>query len=197
MSALFRSLFAGALAWFAALSPALAQSTEAFEQNVFVFGGPLTSESFGHTFLFWRDHYEPNAFLGVGYQRFFYDYQGFGLGLEAGVGIRVGEAPSAEVWTGAVARFTRIEIGDFTVTPSLTAGFSLVSDTIGAETMRTARAGESAAFLFYLGPEIAVSSAAAPQWEAFTRVQHRSGGYGTVAHIDGSNALTAGLRYKF
>ena len=36
-----------------------------------------------------------------------------------------------------------------------------------------------------------------PQWEVFTRFQHRSGAYGLIADLDASNAVTAGFRYKF
>jgi hypothetical protein len=36
-----------------------------------------------------------------------------------------------------------------------------------------------------------------PEGEAFIRIQHRSGGYGTVAKIDAANADTVGIRWKF
>lgn len=167
------------------------------DSSVFVLGGPFTSGYFGDAFLLWQDHYETNAFLGVGYQHFLYRHGSFQFGLEAGVGVRLGSPASLELWTGGVARLTRFTFGDLTITPALTAGFSLVTDTIGAETARAARAGEDAALLYYLGPEIAFSSATEPQWEAFARIQHRSGGFGIIAHLDGSNAVTLGLRYNF
>ena len=104
---------------------------------------------------------------------------------------------SAEAWAGLVGRLSEFEIGPINITPSITGGLSVVTDTIGSETTRTAASGESAAILYYLAPEIAVSHDDHPEWEAFGRIQHRSGGFGTIAHIDGSNALTLGLRYKF
>ena len=167
------------------------------DENVFVFGGPMSSGYFGDALTFWSSGYETNAFAGVGYQRFFYEYESFALGLEAGLGIRTGESTSAEAWAGLVGRLTEVEFGPVNITPSITGGFSVVTGTIGVETTRTAASGDSATVLYYLAPEIAVSHDDHPEWEAFGRIQHRSGGFGTIAHIDGSNAVTLGLRYKF
>lgn len=179
-------------------SPVLAQSPdETVDENVFVFAGPFTSGYFSDAIQPWAWQLESNAFVGVGYQRFFYAYQSFQLGMEAGLGLRLGSPSSAEAWAGLVGRLTEFEIGQINITPSVTVGLSTVTDTIGVETQRTAAAGESAAVLYYLAPEIAISHDDHPEWEAFGRLQHRSGGYGTIAHIDGSNALTVGVRYKF
>ncbi|MHB1102698.1 MAG: hypothetical protein ACYC0C_07990 [Devosia sp.] len=49
----------------------------------------------------------------------------------------------------------------------------------------------------YLGPELNLSLVEQPNWEIFWRLQHRLGGYGWIANIDGSNAVTGGFRYKF
>lgn len=201
-----RAIAALGVAGLCLTSPALAQTAPAApgtapdastDETVFVFGGPLTSGYFSDAVQPWNWNFESNAFVGAGYQRFFYAYQSFALGVEAGLGLRLGTPSSAEAWAGFVGRLTELELGDFTVTPSVTAGLSVVTDTIGAEARRTAEAGESATVLYYLAPEIAVSHDAHPEWEAFTRIQHRSGGFGTIAHIDGANAITAGLRYKF
>lgn len=167
------------------------------DESVFVFGGPLTSGYFSDAVNPLRWQFESNVFTGVGYQRFFHEYQSFQLGVEAGLGVRIGTPVSAEVWAGLVGRLTEFEVGDINIVPSITGGLSVVTDTIGVETTRTAAAGESATVLYYLAPEIAVSHDDHPEWEAFGRLQHRSGGFGTIAHIDGSNALTLGLRYKF
>ncbi len=167
------------------------------DENVFVFGGQMSSGYFGDALTFWSSGYETNYFVGAGYQRFFYEYESFALGVEAGLGVRMGEASSAEAWVGLVGRLTEFEFGPLNVTPSITGGFSVVTDTIGVETKRTAASGDSATVLYYLAPEIAVSHDDHPEWEAFGRIQHRSGGFGTIAHIDGSNAVTMGLRYKF
>lgn len=194
------SFFVLVAAAFAALSPPAAGQawTETDEQNVFVMGGPFSREFFGGTFRFWADHYESNFFAGAGYQRFLYAHHGgLKVGLEAGVGVRVGAPTSLELWGGGVARFDIVTIGDLSITPALTAGFSVVTDTIGEERVRASQLGEPVNFLYYLGPEISVSHAANPGLEVFGRVHHRSGGFGTIAHIDGSNAAVLGLRHKF
>lgn len=178
--------------------PSQAQSLpDTSDENVFVFGGPLTSGYFSDAInpLAWQ--FESNIFAGVGYQRFFHEYQSFQLGVEGGLGVRIGEPVSGEAWAGLVGRLTEFEVGAFNIVPAVTAGLSVVTDTIGVETTRTAAAGQSATILYYLAPEIAVSHDEHPEWEAFGRLQHRSGGFGTIANIDGSNALTLGLRYKF
>jgi hypothetical protein len=177
--------------------PTYAQSADT-DQNVFVMGGPFASDYFGDTILFWDNSWESNFFAGVGYQKMIYQHSsGFMLGLEAGLGIRAGESTSGELWAGGVARFEMLSIGDISITPSMTAGFSWVTDTIGAEKTRAQHMNGQAPILFYLGPEIAISSKANPAYEGFVRVQHRSGGFGTIADLDGSNAFTLGLRYKY
>ncbi|WP_052951687.1 hypothetical protein [Devosia soli] len=167
------------------------------EEAVFVMGGRFTSDYFSDALTVWDNAYEDNFFAGVGYQRFIYEYSDFKLGFEAGIGLRGGYRSSLEVWTGAVARLDMFQIGDISIVPSLTAGFSLVTDTIGVESERAARIGHNVPILYYLGPEIAIGHAAHPEYEGFLRLQHRSGGFGTIANIDGSNAVVAGFRYKF
>lgn len=167
------------------------------DQNVFVMGGPFTTGYFGDAFFFWDDHYESNFFAGVGYQHFFHHYESFKLGVEAGIGLRQGTQTSAELWGGLVAGLTEFSFGDITITPSITAGLSVVTDTIGVETDRADKLGRDVPILYYLAPEIAISHAAHPEWETFARIQHRSGGFGTIANIDGSNAAVIGLRFKF
>ena len=56
---------------------------------------------------------------------------------------------------------------------------------------------EAAPLLYYLGPELNFSLVDHPNVEAFIRIQHRSGGYGTIAKIDAANADALGLRWKF
>lgn len=169
------------------------------DRNVFVFGGPFSDGYFGDTLAFWNVNYEDNVFVGMGYQQFFHHTpQGFKFGVEVGIGGRLGSRSSAEVWAGGVVRYDGFNLGDFHIAPALTAGFSVVTDMIGAEATRAAQNGVgSAPFLYYLGPEISISHAAFPDWEVLARVQHRSGGFSTIANLDGSNAATLGLRYKF
>jgi hypothetical protein len=167
-------------------------------QNVFIMGGPFSKDFFGDTIAFWDNRYEDNFFGGVGYQYFFYNHpRGLKFGVEAGAGLRLGQRASAEVWAGGVAR-VNFDIGDITIAPALTAGISVVTDLIGAEAERAAEAGYSSLpVLFYLGPEVSLSHKAMPNLELLARVQHRSGGFGTIAPVDGSNAAVVGLRYKF
>lgn len=165
--------------------------------NVFVFGGRFQDEYVWETAAFWSPHYEDNYFVGAGYQTFFADLPaGFHLGVEAGAGLRLGQRSSAEIWSGLVVKHDGLTFGDITISPAATAGISVVTDTIGVETERAGWQDRPVTALFYFGPEIAVSHASLPGVEAFARIQHRSGGYGVIAEIDGSNAATLGLRFK-
>lgn len=84
------------------------------------------------------------------------------------------------------------------ITPGLTFGFSVVTDSIGQELQRQITDNGDARFLGYLGPELAFSSLSAPRWELVLREQHRSGAGGTFGHMtEGYNANVAGLRYRF
>src|SRR5688572_20797491 len=75
-------------------------------QNVFIMGGTFISGYVQDTFAFWDDHYEENYFGGVGYQYFFQNYpEGVRIGAEVGLGLRLGESSSAELWAGLVARY--------------------------------------------------------------------------------------------
>lgn len=167
------------------------------DQSVFVMGGPFTPSNFGETFSIWDNQYEDNFFVGIGYQHFLYSYGSFRLGVEAGIGLRAGENSSAEVWGGTVAQLTNFDIGALNVTPSIIFGLSAVTDYVGVEADRVAALGHPAPVLFYFTPEIAISSDNNPEWEAFVRIQHRSGGFGTIAEIDASNAPVVGFRYRF
>jgi len=189
--------FAAAFTFAIALSGAAPTLAQGEDQNIFVMGGPFTRDYFSDAITPWDNTYEGNFFAGVGYQNFLYHYDAFSLGVEAGLGLRAGYHPSAEFWAGAVARIDMLRFGDITITPSITAGLSVVTDTIGVETERAEAIGQSVPVLYYLGPEVAVSHAVHPEFEGFLRLQHRSGGFGTIAHIDGSNAVVLGLRYKF
>jgi hypothetical protein len=167
-------------------------------QNVFIMGGTFISGYVQDTFAFWDDHYEENYFGGVGYQYFFQNYpEGVRIGAEVGLGLRLGESSSAELWAGLVARYEAFRLGDISISPAITFGLSGTTGTIGVETERAAELGRGVPILYYMGPEISVSHAAHPNLEVLARVQHRSGGFGTIAPIDGSNAAVLGLRYKF
>jgi hypothetical protein len=89
------------------------------------------------------------------------------------------------------------------ITPALTAGFSVVSGLIGVEAMRNSTihadpGSHGGTLLYYLGPEVSFSMpATSPNLELFWRAQHRSGGFGSLANLDGANADTVGVRWKF
>lgn len=165
--------------------------------NTFLFAGRFQDEWVWETAAFWRPHYEDNFFIGAGYQTFVADLPAnFHFGVEVGAAARLGEKSSAELWTGFVLKNEGLTLGNLAISPAVTAGLSLVSDPIGVEAERAAYIDSNVPVLFYLGPEIAVSHSKVPDLEVFARIQHRSGGYGVIAEIDGSNAATIGLRFK-
>ena len=198
----------------AAIQPVQAQSlfgsdynaglTE-FDRDVFFFGGRFQHDWIWDTLNVTADHYEDNYVFGGGYQQFFTGkWAGFRLGAEFGIAGRLsftGDDPhSFETWYGYVLRHDGIAIGDaIRISPAVSTGFSMVSDLIGVERERAGWFPENGpvTLLFYLGPEINVTATAFPNWEAFFRIHHRSGLYGTIAKVDGSNGATLGIRYKF
>jgi hypothetical protein len=197
-----------------AVQPAQAQSlfgkdynaglTE-FDRDVFFFGGRFQHDWIWDTLLVTADHYEDNYVLGAGYQQFFTGkWAGFRMGAEFGIAGRFAfdgvSNSSFETWYGYTIRHDGIAIGDaIRIAPAVSFGFSMVTDLIGIERNRAAWYPENGPvqLLFYLGPEINVTAAAFPNWEMFFRIHHRSGLYGTIAKVDGSNGATLGLRYKF
>ena len=56
--------------------------------------------------------------------------------------------------------------------------------------------GSSSRWLIYWYGELTLGPPAA-RWEALLRLHHRSDGFGTVAEDGGSNAVCAGIRYRF
>jgi hypothetical protein len=172
----------------------------AFDQAVFFFGGRFQADYFEYSFLGPFADYENNFVIGGGYQHYFLDLPlNFRFGAEAGLAARLGDGDSLEAWGGVVFRNKGFAIGDVaTISPALTFGLSAVTGTIGVETERAADIGrDDVPVLFYLGPEINLTLADHPDMDIFWRVQHRSGAWGTIAEIDGSNANTIGIRWKF
>lgn len=173
-------------------------------RNVFFFGGRFQHDWIWDTLNVTANHYEDNYVIGGGYQQFFTGKGwGFRLGAEFGLAARISNSsdPSSfETWYGYVLRHDGIAIGDMIrISPAISTGFSMVTDLIGIERVRAGwyPTNGPAQLLFYLGPEINVTLASLPNWEAFFRIHHRSGLYGTIAHLDGSNAATVGVRLKF
>lgn len=198
------------LSWFSVLMtaallspPAFAQSPEvatSADSNVFAFGGVYSSESVGETFNFIGTDYQDAYVLGGGYQHFFLgEENGFRAGLEAGVALRNGPTMSGEAWAGVVLRSDGFIQNDHVkISASVTGGLSLITNPLDVEVAREISRNGDATFLFYMAPELSISTTQNPNMEAFWRVQHRSGGWNTLGNMgEGANANTIGLRWKF
>ncbi|HAU76112.1 MAG TPA: hypothetical protein DCW88_11440 [Agrobacterium sp.] len=144
--------------------------------------------------------YERNAVIGGGYQLYPYRIGNIKLGGEVGMAVRFGKGFTGEVWAGPVARYEQIRLGErLFITPSFTAGLSLVTDAQpGREREQEIKDDGNANVLFYLGPEINVSFSEGSSTEFFWRLHHRSGGGKTLGNMKGAtNANVFGVRYKF
>jgi hypothetical protein len=168
-------------------------------QSIFVFGGQFTKRSMGNTADMFNVEYDDNYIVGLGYQRFPWTLRRFYFGWEIGVAGRFGDLTSAELWGGAALRHRGITFFDrLTVTASFTAGFSAVTEAQGFEHHREISRDGDASFLFYLGPDIALSIPAFPNTEFFYRLHHRCGANGTLGDLsEGYNANVIGVRFKF
>lgn len=182
-------------------APALGQQSELsqFDEAVFFFGGRFHQDWFGTSLQPWRLAWDDTWIAGAGYQRTLVDWQDWRLGAEVGVAGRFsGDGASGEVWGGLFARYDGLVLFDtLRISPAWTTGLSVTSGSQGWEGERMDSWGEFEPVLIYLGAELNVSLVGQPQWESFVRVHHRSGGYGVIADIDASNAITGGIRYKF
>lgn len=187
-------------------SSLLPHAVDPYDEDVFFFAGRFEARWFPDALFpasaayqpwFWED----NFVLGGGYQRFFGQWNGIKLGAEVGTSLRLSDdgtgQNSAEAWAGPVLRFPAWNVFGYNVSLAATGGLSAATGTIGVETGRAHSINRAVPVLFYFGPEVDVSRADNPNVEVFWRVQHRSGGYGIIAPIDGSNADTIGLRFKF
>jgi hypothetical protein len=194
----------------------MATPVESWDRDVFFFGGLFHEDYFTQSFTPWSATWEPNAFIGAGYQQFFWRWGDVRFGGEAGLGARFnfnGQTTflgtqsfpplSGEAWVGAVARYDGVDLGPVHAGLAMTAGFSAVTGLIGSEAVRASthpfdRFGTGGKLLYYLGPEIDLSMPEVnPNVEVFWRAQHRSGGFGSLMDLDGSNADTVGVRFKF
>ncbi len=185
-----------------ATTPSLASEDMASQTSeaIFGFGGVLTKEDMLKSAALVPVEYEKNAILGGGYQFYPYRIGNVKLGGEIGVAVRFGKGFTGEVWAGPVARYDKIRLGErLFVSPSFTAGLSLVSDAQpGRERQEEIKDNGNANFLFYLGPEINVSFSEESSTEFFWRLHHRSGGGKTLGNMKGAtNANVFGVRYKF
>ncbi len=165
---------------------------------IFVYGGPYTYNSMGDTARY-DSEYDGNFNIAIGHQRFWPLFDQFQLGHEVGLAGRFGDETTAEIWAGPSLRYDSIVIGDcLNITPSFTAGFSVVSATMGGEFRRESTREGDATLLFYLGPEIALSRPCCPSIELLYRLHHRCGCGGFLGDIrDGYNANVIGLRLRY
>jgi hypothetical protein len=88
---------------------------------------------------------------------------------------------SAELWGGVSLRHEGFTLFDTVrISPGVVFGLSAISNPIGQEGLHQVDHQGSARVLFYLGFDLAVALANSPNTELVFRVQHRSGGYGTL-----------------
>lgn len=185
-----------------AAAPSLASEdmTTETSEAIFGFAGAMTKEDMLKSAALIPVEYERNAILGGGYQFYPYSIGNVKLGGEIGIAARFGKGFTGEVWAGPVARYEQIKLGErLFITPSFTAGLSLVNDAQrGREREQEIKDDGNANVLFYLGPEINVSFSEDSSTELFWRLHHRSGGGKTLGNMKGAtNANVFGVRYKF
>jgi hypothetical protein len=168
-------------------------------ESMFLFGGTLTRGSMGDTTDITNVTYEKNYVIGLGYQRYPWSWGNLYLGGEIGVAGRFGERASGEIWAGPTLSYDLILANRLRITLGFTAGFSVVTNTIGIEREREiSQPGRDATLLGYLGPEIAIATTAHPKIELFYRLHHRSGANETFGKMmEGANANVFGLRFRF
>jgi hypothetical protein len=188
--------------------------------SIFVFAGKMSTSDNWSTMVFNLNndssdgHSYDNYIVGAAYGRdLWYPGYGFIVGLEIGIADRFGRYEaccfpiiksdgwlhSAELWGGVSFAHSGIEIGGVRVRPMIVLGLSGTNKAIGAERQLEAqRNNMNARVLFYVGPELAFSSAAIPNFELVLRLQHRSGLYGTIGGMhEGYNGNVIGGRYRF
>lgn len=174
--------------------------TSETSEAIFGFAGAMTKEDMLKSAALIPVDYERNAVIGGGYQFYPYRIGNIKLGGEVGMAVRFGKGFTGEVWAGPVARYEQIRLGErLFITPSFTAGLSLVTDAQpGREREQEIKDDGNANVLFYLGPEINVSFSEDSSTEFFWRLHHRSGGGKTLGNMKGAtNANVFGIRYKF
>lgn len=179
--------------------PVFAQeAAPANDRNVFLFGGRMGAGHMHEMLLPFSAPYEDAAILGVGYQQFFAEpIKDVRLGLEVGGAVRIGAQTTGEIWGGVVTRYDGWAGRGLRISPSLTFGVSVVDQTAGIEAQRAAGDGYPGDILFYLSPEISLSTEANPNTEVFWRLHHRSGAWNSFGGGGSANATTVGIRTSF
>jgi hypothetical protein len=190
----------------------------ALKQSVFLFAGRTNSGNLKDTFAFGIGapgiQFYDNYIVGGAYQRDFFQFNsGLLIGAEVGLADRFGRykiccdaitysdgvMQSVELWGGASFRFEGIALFDTVrIAPGFVFGLSAVSSPIGQEALHQIDHEGSAKVLFYLGFDLTFALANFPNTELVFRVQHRSGGYGTLGAMkEGNNANVIGIRQRF
>jgi hypothetical protein len=170
------------------------------EGSVFGFGGAMVDGNMAQAANPFGVSYERYSIFGLGYQYLPYTFGDLKMGLEAGLAGRFRGNTNAEIWGGVVGRYEGIEVANsFRIIPSFTFGISHVTKTMeGREKRNEIERDGSAGTLFYLGPELSLSTVSRPDLEVFWRLHHRSGAWGTLGDMHGgSNANVLGLRHNF
>jgi len=190
-----------------------------------LFGGLMSTTNLASTLFFntipnfGMQPYHPhcdNYIVGATYQRDFIHFQGWAVAGEIGVADRFGHysvccsplqatltsssvLTSGELWFGPAVRYDSFVLfKSLRIVPGFTAGFSLVTNSIGAEEGKVLFKPGNATFLGYLGFDVAFSLASLPEWELVIEEHHRSGAAGFFGHLhEGYNANVVGLRYLF
>jgi hypothetical protein len=203
----------------APVAPVVSKEFDPWTQpySVLVFGGMMSTTGFGQTALFnltagEKPRYD-NDTAGVAvYRDWFRLGYGFYMGGEVGVADRFGYYAvtggptiksatmlhSGELWTGLRFRYEGVSFYGVRLSGAVTGGFSYVTDSIGRERARELDNNGNARFLFYAGPELALSLDSYPDWQLVYRQEHRSGMGGTLGKMEeGYNANVIGLRYTF
>ena len=193
-------------------------SQPVLKQSLFGFAGRTNSGNLADTFAFGagapRSIFYDNYIVGGAYQRDFLHFNsGFLIGAEVGIADRFGYyriccdnvvyssgvIHSAELWGGLSLRHEGLTLFDAVrISPGVVFGLSAVSNPIGQEALHQIDHQGSARVLFYLGFDLAFALANSPNTELVFRIQHRSGGYGTLGGIkEGNNANVIGIRQRF
>lgn len=169
------------------------------DQKMFVMGGRMGQSDMGEMLNPFTAVYEDTLVFGAGYQRYFFEpFDHLKVGLEVGAALRVDKQITGEGWAGIVGRYDGWILADrLRLSPSLVFGGSVVTQTIGIEAEREAQDGLPGDILFYLSPEISLSTLDNPHSEVFWRLQHRSGAWNTFGGGGTANATMLGIRTSF
>lgn len=162
-----------------------------------VYGGRLTREKWERAVLPDADFADATILTAAGSWRFFRFFDGkLSCELEVQVGKYVGDQDHWEFNLPILGlRWHRFPWDDRLAT-SLAWGIGPSYATRVPEIELETNDGSSSQWLIYWFGELTLGPPTAG-WEILLRLHHRSDGFGFVADDGGSNAVCAGLRYRF